>query len=303
VRAMVPLEAEPPDGNGDAAANAAASPTEGAAAPISVLSKLAFKDALLELEATVRKTRDVSSAAVFQLWQVAEKRLGVEVDIEDPALRGLFGLHVLAVEELCSRVRDQAEVTFAAVEMWSQPNLLLTAAGMRLLSDSEGGDDSVLGQAISADLADADAATSKIRARLSARIQSEVFDAIEVRLAQHAEIREDVRDRQRWGNFAIAARRDVAWLRKGSPGSSGLLNLSLRSSGPLEEAEVRLREASERVADLDSRLLTHLTELRDDSVAAVRRPWASLVQIQSEFFMAQQALWVPLVDTFEEFAA
>lgn len=268
-----------------------------------MLSKLAFKDALLELEATVRKTRDVSSAAVLQLWQVAEKRLGVEVDIEDPALRGLFGLQVVAVEELCNRVRAQAEVTFAAVEMWSQPQLALTAAGMRLLSDSESGDDSVLGQAVGADLADADATTAKVRARLSARIQSEVFDEIDVRLKEHDEIREAVRDRQRWSNFAVAARRDVAWLRKESPGSSGLLALSLRSCGPLEEAEIRLREASEHVANLDSMLLTRLTELREDSVAVVRRPWAALVQIQSEFFMAQQAIWVPLVDTFDEFAA
>mmetsp|Transcript_81349 Transcript_81349/g.242446 ORF Transcript_81349/g.242446 Transcript_81349/m.242446 type:complete len:303 (-) Transcript_81349:115-1023(-) len=300
---MVSLQAGPLDGNGNAAPSATSVEGErGAAAPIAVLSKLAFKDALLELEATVRKTRDASSAAVLQLWQVAEKRLGVEVDIEDPALRGLFGLHVVAVEELCSRVRAQAEVTFAAVEMWSQPQLVLAAAGMRLLSDSEAGDGSALGQAVTTDLADADTGTAKAMGRLSSRIQSEVFDEIDARLQRHAEIREDVRERQRWGGFAVAARRDVAWLRKESPGSSGLLALSLRSAGPLEEAEVRLREASSKVADLDSRLLTSLTELREESVSSVRRPWAALVQIQSEFFMAQQAIWTSLLDAFGEFA-
>eukprot|EP00439_Symbiodinium_sp_Y106_P068806 s525_g11.t1 len=83
----------------------------GAAAPIVKLSRLALKDALLELEIVARKTRDASSAAVLQLFQSAEKRLGVEVDIPDPAQRNLFQIHVLAVEELLSQVRSQAMAT------------------------------------------------------------------------------------------------------------------------------------------------------------------------------------------------
>ena len=51
----------------------------GASAPISTLSRLAFKDALLELEVAARKTREASSQAVQKLFQSAEKSLGVEV--------------------------------------------------------------------------------------------------------------------------------------------------------------------------------------------------------------------------------
>uniref|UniRef100_A0A7S0AD48 Uncharacterized protein n=1 Tax=Pyrodinium bahamense TaxID=73915 RepID=A0A7S0AD48_9DINO len=293
---MVPLEVEREDASG-VAGGAGVVPTGSAAAPISALSRLAFKDALLQLEATVRKTRDVSSAAMLQLWQVAEKHLGVEVEIEDPALRGLFGVHVLAVEELCNRVRTQAEATSAAVDLWSQPQVGITAAGMRLLGDLELGD----GRALDADLVDADVAAAEARARLCARLQAEVLEALDARLRQHVEVREVVRQRQRWGAYADAARRDVAWLRKESHHPSGLAP-SLRSSGPLEQAEVRLREASEQVSLLDGRLLGRLTELQEDSVAAVQRPWAALMQIQSEFFMAQQAIWAPLAATFQEFA-
>mmetsp|Transcript_35605 Transcript_35605/g.111104 ORF Transcript_35605/g.111104 Transcript_35605/m.111104 type:complete len:301 (+) Transcript_35605:37-939(+) len=298
---MVPLEAEPTEGA--AAAGQGTTPVEGAAAPISVLSRMALKDALLEIEVVARKTRDVSSAAALQAWQLAEKGLGLEVDIEDPALRGLFGLHVVAVEELCNRVRAQAETTLVAAEMMAYPQLGLTAAGMKLISDSEAGDGSARGQVVAADLADADASTARLRERLCSRIRSEVFEVLDERLQVHAEVREAVRDRQRWGNFGVAARRDVAWLRRESPGSSGLRALSLRNSGPLEEAEVRHREASAQIADIDGRLLTRLMELGEESVSAVRRPWAALVQIQAEFFMAQQATWAPLSDTFEEFAA
>ena len=51
----------------------------GASAPISTLSRLAFKDALLELEVAARKTREASSQAMQKLFQSAEKSLGVEV--------------------------------------------------------------------------------------------------------------------------------------------------------------------------------------------------------------------------------
>mmetsp|Transcript_47950 Transcript_47950/g.104700 ORF Transcript_47950/g.104700 Transcript_47950/m.104700 type:complete len:316 (-) Transcript_47950:115-1062(-) len=315
---MVPLEAEPAgfggsqdDGDGTrggsgGVANSGAEVAEsGASAPISVLSRLALKDALIELEATARRTRDVSNSAALQLWHLAEKRLGLEVDIDDPALRGLFGLHVLAVEELCARVRAQAEATFAAVETWCQPQLQTTASGLRLLSDSERGDGSALGEAVGADLQEAEAATGAARVRLLTRIQSEVYEVMDLRLREHAGIREDVRERQRWHANAVAARRDVAWARKGASGtSSGLRALNLyASNGPVEEAEIRLREAMKYVNQLDERLLTRLMDLQAESVDVVRRPWAALVQIQSEFYMAQQAIWVPLVDTFAEFAA
>jgi len=70
----------------------------------------------------------------------------------------------------------------------------------------------------------------------------------------------------------------------------------------LDEAEVRLKEASGNVASIDARLLERLTTLAEESVEAVRTPWAALVQIQSEFYLAQQASWHPLADSFVEYS-
>ncbi|CAJ1347524.1 unnamed protein product, partial [Effrenium voratum] len=117
----------------------------GAAAPITKLSRLALKDALLELEIAARKTRDASSSAVLQLFQSAEKRFGLEVEIPDPALRNLFQLHVLAVEELLAQVRSQALATLEAIELWSLPPLGRAAPALRVLSDCELGDDCAVG--------------------------------------------------------------------------------------------------------------------------------------------------------------
>ena len=80
---------------------------EGASAPITTLSRLAFKDALLELQVTARKTREASFEVLQRLFQSAERRLGVEVEIEDPAIRSLFQVHVLAVEELLQQARKR----------------------------------------------------------------------------------------------------------------------------------------------------------------------------------------------------
>jgi len=261
-------------------------------APISALSKLALKEAMLEFEATVRKTRDASSAAALLLWHSAERRLGLEVDIDDPALRGLFSVHVLAVEDLLSRVRSQAEASLAAVGIWSQPPLGAVCSGLRLLG-SEGKGDADLGEAGS-DLIEADAAMGEASSRFTERLGREVFAVIDERLALHGEVREDVRERQRWRSSAAASLKDVAWLRKGSKGS-GLRALSGRSSSSvLEDSEGKLLETMQMNADFDERLLQRLTNLQAESVDAVRRPWAALLQIQAEYFMAQQAIWAPL---------
>lgn len=305
---MVPLEVEQPTPVASQSASlpvagaalAAAAAAGVAADPISVLSRLSFKDAVLELQGAARKAGDVSAAGMLQMWQVAERRMGVEVDIEDPAMRGLFGLHVLAVEELCSRVRTHAETMLAVTDIWSQPTLDSAALDLRLLSDAECGDGSALGTAVAADLIDANRAVFDARARLMLRIQNEVCGPIDQREEIHNEVREAVRDRQRWNNFASSARKDVVWLRRESPNVSGFRQS--QASSPLEEAEVRLREASAMVASIDSKLLEKLTTLSGQSVEAVRTPWAALVQIQSEFYLAQQALWHPLADSFEEYA-
>jgi len=303
---MVPLEAEPADGSGDTANSTegarSSKRSSGAAAPIAELSRLALKDAVLELGAAARKNWDVSSAAVLQLWQVAEKRLGVEVDIEDPAIQGLFALHVLAVEELCNRVRAQADATVAAIEAWSQPPLSASSAGLKVVAIASGAADR--GGTIGAELQEADEAMAASKVRLHSRLLSEVCSALDQRLERHEAVRGDVRNRKRWSLVAAAGRRDVAWLRKeGNSSRSGLCTLSLRQSGPLEEAESRLKEASAKVAELDTAILMRLMELQESSVDDVRRPWAALIQLQADFYLAQQATWATLEEAFVEFVA
>lgn len=323
---MVPLEADPPDsgtgstslGMGRVFTDGTSRSIAGASAPLGVITKLALKDAVLELEATVRRTRDVSSIAVMQLWQSAERKLGFEVGIDDPALRDLFGVHVLAVEELISRVRAQAESALAAADVFGEVQLFPTAAVLRPLChvpmpdvSCNGGSGASVGgprsvapiQALEAELLDADQAVIVARERLESRVRSEVLDVLDLRLATHEAIREDVRERHKAYATAERLRRDVAWLKKGSSGSSGLRALSGRSaSGTLDEAENRLREAMQTVNDLDVQMLSRLLELETGSVDAVRQPWASLLQIQAEYFLAQQAAWSHLGGAFQEFA-
>lgn len=304
---MVPLETEPSDGSGVAATSTegahqtSAKQSNGAAAPIAELSRLAFKDAVLELGVGARKTWDVSSAAVLQLLQVAEKRLGVEVDIEDPAVESLFALHVLAVEELCGRVRAQVDATLAAIEVWSQPQLNISSAGLKFVATASGAAER--GGTIGAQLQEADEALAASKVGLHSRLMSEVCSVLDQRLQRHEAVRENVRNRKRWSVTASAARRDVARLRKdGGSSQSGLRTLGLQQTGPLEQAESRLKEASEKVAELDTAILMSLMELKETSVDDVRRSWAALIQLQADFHLSQQATWATVEEAFVEFA-
>jgi len=274
----------------------------GAAAPISTLSRLALKDAILELEIAARKTKDASTSAVLQLRQRAEQKLGLEVEIADPAMRSLFEEHVLKVDELLLEVRRQATATLEAVQLWSSPQLKPTAAGLRLLSDCDFGDNSAPGLEITADLDDADAAGAQARERCNARLAAEVFAPLDQRLHGHEQIREAIRQRQRCASFATSARMDVASLRKGEVSGSGLKALSGSSSlGPLEEAEARLKDDMHKAAALDEQILVQLTELKATSVECVKMPMAALIQIQAEYFMAQQVAWASLGEAFDDY--
>merc|ERR1712008_86891 len=257
--------------------------------------------AVLELGVGAQKSWDVSSAAVLQLLQVTEKRLGVEVHIEDPAIESLFALHVLAVEELCGRVRTQMDATLAAVKGWSQPQLSASSAGLNLVATASGAAERA--GAIGAQLQEADDAMAASKVGFQSRLLSQVCKVLDQRLERHEAVRDNVRNRKRWSVAAAAARRDVVRLRKeGIPNHSGLRSLSLRQTASLEEAESRLKEASEKVAELDTAILMLLMELKESSVDDVRRPWAALVQLQAEFYLAQQATWVTVEEAFVEFA-
>ena len=69
----------------------------------------------------------------------------------------------------------------------------------------------------------------------------------------------------------------------------------------MEEAEARLLEDMQRASALDEQLFLQLTQLKRHSVDCVKQPWSALVQIQSEYFMAQQVAWSPLGEAFEDY--
>lgn len=79
-----------------------------ATAPISALSRIALQETVAEIAASARQTRAASSVAWHWLRLGAERRLGIEVNIDDPALRELFG-HLLQVEGLLGQVRAQGK--------------------------------------------------------------------------------------------------------------------------------------------------------------------------------------------------
>jgi len=290
---------EPP---ADQAANAAATAVSlqsSGAGDLGALSKKAGHEMFAEFSASALQTRAASSAAWNWLRQGAERRLGIEVSIEDPALRELFGLHVVAVEDLCGRVRAQAEAVLAAAEEFGHTDFGGTAAWLRPLA---GGDDAADGdaQALENELLDAGRASAIARTRLEGRMRDEVFTALEQRLETHARVREDVRERKTWNTLVDRRREDVAYMRKSLTGS-GLNPISGRSTSiGSAEVDAKLMEALEKVGELDSRILAGLLEMQADSVDTVRRPWAALLQIQSEYFMAQQAMWAPLGSAFRE---
>jgi len=274
--------------------------SRGATTDIAVLSKLALKEAVLELETKLRNFADASSDVVLSAWHQAERQMGVEVHIEDPAIRNMFGLHVVAVEDLCHRLRSQAEATLAAAEIWNEPHLSVVACDLKLLSQTTG-----IGavQALDADLAEAATKTSAVYERLASRIETEVLNVLDTRLQQHERLRQTICTRQRWRNNASAAGRDVARLHQGAQGESGLLALDGHASAsPVRYASGRLRDSALWIAKLDEEVLTGLMDMQSQSVDVVRKPWAALVQIQAEFYCAQQALWAPMALSFEEFS-
>merc|ERR1719453_1421740 len=92
----------------NSASQASERPRVSTTGDLGALSKKAGHELFVEFSASAQNTRAASSAAWNWLRLGAEKRLGLEVSIEDPALRELFG-HLLQVETLLGQVRDNAD--------------------------------------------------------------------------------------------------------------------------------------------------------------------------------------------------
>jgi len=83
-------------------------PSNATSASISTVSRIAVQETISEISATARQTRAASAIAWRWIRLGTEKKLGIEVNIDDPALRELFG-HLLQVEGLLGQVRSHGE--------------------------------------------------------------------------------------------------------------------------------------------------------------------------------------------------
>jgi hypothetical protein len=265
---------------------------------------LSIRDAITDIVAASQLSRTASRAAVQQVWHAVESSLGVEVAFEDPALRELFAVHVLAVEELCLRIRAQAVSLCAAVDTFARSpfgELIDGLRTMRVVTSAPrppGASASSLPEALETEIGLSSRANVDSVERLRERTQREVIDVIEQRFRTHAALREDVRERERWHTVAQKTRQDLASLRRPpvEPGDR------VRGVHPTDEAEHRHREALDHVRVIDEQMLATLLDLQASSVDAVKGPWAALLHLQADFFVAQQSTWTPLADVFEECA-
>jgi len=265
---------------------------------------LGFRDAITEIVAATQLSRTMSKVAVQQLWDAVESSLGYEVALEDPALRELFAVHVLAVEELCQRIRAQALSLCAAVDAFARSPFGELIDGLRTLRvvtsapRPAGASASSLPEALESEMGRASRANVDSVDRLRERTHREVIDVIELRFRTHAALREEVRERERWHAVAQRTRQGLTSLKR-PPGERSDRGRGVK---PTDEAEYRHREAMDRVSAIDEQMLATLLELQASSVDAVKGPWAALLRLQADFFVAQQATWIPLADVFEECA-
>lgn len=264
------------------------------------MSKMALKDAVLELGSAVRTAHDKSSAVLMQAWHSAERHMGKEVQIEDPAMRGLFEIHVLQVEVMIGRVRRQAAAVASSASCWCQPRLLPMSHGLRSLAEGGAGAEKMSGW-ICDDIAEAGQHVSTALARLQNRIQEEVVTMLDGRVARHDDIREWLRERQRLNAVASGARRDWSRLRQERCGESGLPALNGEAGSPSEQAEARVGDVHRRVAELDTGVLEAFADLESAGAVVLHQAWAALVVIQSDFYISQQTAWRSVVEACKEY--
>jgi len=85
------------------------------AAPVAIgaLAMHAAKETSVELSASARRLSSVGSAALRRLRLNVERSFGIEVDMDDPALRDLFG-HLLQVQTCLTQAQLQATALLEA---------------------------------------------------------------------------------------------------------------------------------------------------------------------------------------------
>eukprot|EP00747_Dinoflagellata_sp_TGD_P206892 gnl/TRDRNA2_/TRDRNA2_80525_c0_seq1.p1 gnl/TRDRNA2_/TRDRNA2_80525_c0~~gnl/TRDRNA2_/TRDRNA2_80525_c0_seq1.p1 ORF type:complete len:605 (+),score=122.32 gnl/TRDRNA2_/TRDRNA2_80525_c0_seq1:77-1891(+) len=251
------------------------------AAPIGALSRAAFQDTLAELSAHARQAQTDSTSALRTLRIGAERRLGIEVKIEDPALRELFG-HLLQVEELLLQVRQNGEALANGAEVLADgpPRPLPANPAAALVSGDgvRGGTPQPTGLMGAASLSDALAAVARsgaseaevsdaastvdqaawitlslspnasekgsARYSMVRRLIEEVFEPIESQLAEHERIRGLLREQQNWRRMLERCQWEVVALKKSGSVSAAIASAVAGGLKPLAGGGPSARKGS-----------------------------------------------------------
>lgn len=263
----------------------------GASAPFGKLSMLAVQEALQEIGAQARQSTANSQAAFQRIWHAAEKQFGIEVEMEDPALRELFR-GCICVETILGQIRQQANtLANASEQLLRAPSVPLRQGLMSLCGDES---------AIPQSFVKLGAEQEESHNHLMERLRLEVFDRIEKQIAKHEAVRDEARERQRW-HLTLDSHRSELVALKQRPVGSGLRNVDGNDKAKrIEELQEKMNASMARVAALDQSVLETLLELQRSACEAVRWPWAALLQIQAEFYATQAKQWSPLADSIGE---
>ncbi|CAJ1367889.1 unnamed protein product, partial [Effrenium voratum] len=295
---------------------------EGSALP-GATSRAKLQETLAELAAT--SLTGAASAALRRLRQDAERKLGLEVKIEDPALRELFG-HLLQVEQLLFQLRQQAVALQEATNAFAEGagRLLRRAGGnspagsptqegpgsgalatkLRELSELSGtpredrlGPEldkavaSVTWQTLSRSPNAGEGGSARYRLE---RELNEVLQLVDGQLEQHEKLRQQIRERDCWKGAAEQCQQELAAARRGASFGASFFAGPTTAMARLDALQEQLQEAQAKMAALDTDVLAQLLEVKAEARSLVAKPWAALARIRCEFFASMAASWAPV---------
>jgi len=263
----------------------------------------------------------------------AESRLGVQAEIEDPAMRKLFDV-VVHREQLLTLAREEAEALIknagtlaqgfvdiptttrsvgrggktTADDATSLAESLVQVVDKAQVDASGSCDDTngaIIGKVTNAlwhtlsKSRHAGAGDGSARYVLEQRLRREVCDPIDEQLSEHENLRSLFREQRRLREQVRQCCRQVTVAMKTQQSLTG--TSSSRSSGSSsvggdvhKSAATELEQTQTRIAALDAELLQKLLAIKDGSWSLVLRTWASLANARGQFFQSLGASWNPV---------
>jgi len=288
--------------------------------------------AITHLTVSAARTRATANVVVKAVKIEAESRLGVQAEIEDPAMRKLFDV-VVHREQLLTMAREEAEALIknagtlaqgfvdiptttrsvgrggktTADDATSLAESLVQVVDKAQVDASGSCDDTnaaIIGKVTNAlwhtlsKSRHAGAGDGSARYVLEQRLRREVCDPIDEQLSEHENLRSLFREQRRLREQVRQCCRQVTVAMKTQQSLTG--TSSSRSSGSssvggdVHKSAAELEQTQTRIAALDAELLQKLLAIKDGSWSLVLRTWASLAFARGEFFQSLGASWNPV---------